>query len=80
MIERRAFPRRRVFKGAMIAFGQSTSVNCIVRNISLGGACLELDCAIGIPRAFTLVMTADRTRHPSRIIWASGKRLGIAFQ
>lgn len=79
MVERRRFPRHRVFKGASIAFGRSAAISCTVRNLSEGGACLDVECPIGIPDDFALVMDADRSVRRSRIVWTSARRLGVAF-
>jgi len=79
MVERRRFPRHRVFKGATIAFDHSAGISCTVRNWSEGGACLDVECPIGIPSEFVLVIDADRSVKHSRIIWKSAHRLGVAF-
>ena len=39
MVEKRMTPRTRVLKGAVISFRQlGTTIDCTVRNLSLGGA------------------------------------------
>lgn len=78
--ERRKSLRRRVLKGATIAFDPAGGIRCTVRNLSAGGACLELDHTTGIPRQFVLVMDADRTSFASRVIWTGPYHIGVAFQ
>jgi hypothetical protein len=54
----------------------------MVRNLSAGGACLELDCSVGIPREFVLVLVldSDRSSFASRIVWTGPHHLGVAFR
>lgn len=78
--ERRKTPRRRVLKGATISFNRAGGITCMVRNLSAGGACLELECAVGIPREFVLVLDSDRSSFASRIVWTGPHHIGVAFQ
>lgn len=78
--ERRKTPRRRVLKGATISFNRAAGISCMVRNLSAGGACLELECPVGIPREFVLVLDTDRAHFDSRIVWIGPHHIGIAFQ
>jgi hypothetical protein len=78
--ERRKTLRRRVLKGATIAFDRTSGIRCMVRNLSAGGACLELDCSVGIPREFVLVLDSDRSSFASRIVWTGPHHLGVAFR
>lgn len=79
-VERRKTPRRRVLKGATISFNQTGGISCMVRNLSAGGACLELEYPVGIPREFVLVMDSDHSRFDSRVIWTGSHHIGVAFQ
>src|SRR6202007_1787021 len=42
MIENRASPRVRTLKGGSTIFGVASTVDCVVRNLSETGACLEV--------------------------------------
>ncbi len=79
MNERRVFPRQRVLKGARISFNHSGTITCMVRNVSEGGACLDLECAAGIPQNFTLTFDSDKIARPSRVVWKKADRLGVSF-
>lgn len=76
--DRRRTPRHRVFKGALIAF-QGRSVSCTVRNMSDGGAGLELDGSQTVPPSFTLVLETDRVIRRCEMIWRTERRAGVAF-
>ena len=77
-IERRHYPRRRVFKGAHILFDDA-DVDSTVRGLSIAGATLELATTLNIPTDFTLIIPDDAFVGPCRVIWRKDKRLGIAF-
>jgi hypothetical protein len=77
--ELRASPRHRVFKGAVIVFNAGRSTfNCIMRDLSLGGAKLQIESPRGIPDTFDL-LTPDTPRRPCRVAWRNGLSVGIAF-
>jgi len=60
MSERRKTSRHRILKVGLIALKNGGAISCTVRNISLGGACLEVANPIGIPDDFTLVIESDQ--------------------
>jgi hypothetical protein len=78
--EMRASPRHRTLKGAVIVFnsGRST-LNCIMRNQSDGGAKLQFPTLLGVPTEFDLVVS-DLPRTHCRVAWRDGHSLGVAFQ
>ncbi|MBO6720158.1 MAG: PilZ domain-containing protein [Enhydrobacter sp.] len=76
--ERRDAPRRRTLFSGKIIFNQQSSVfNCIVRNISDAGACLEIDSPVGIPDQFELLVEDAGIKADYRVIWRRGKRIGV---
>jgi hypothetical protein len=79
MYQHRASARQRTLKFATIAIARGADVDCIVRDISDTGACLEIDSPIGIPNDFTLVINKDGARRPCRIAWRSELRIGVRF-
>ena len=77
---RRSERRRRVYKRARIVFDNGYAVfDCIVRNLSGGGAMLEVETPLGVPRAFRIVMSHDAKGRPCRVVWRTEKRMGVAF-
>jgi hypothetical protein len=80
MDERRKFPRHRVLKGATIAFDHCTGVSCMVRNLSDGGACIEMACVVGVPQNFMLVIDSDKGSRKSRVVWKTERRIGVSFR
>jgi hypothetical protein len=81
MLEQRKHPRHRTLKAGRIVFNHRFSViDCTVRNLSDGGACLELASSVGIPESFDLTIEPDRGTRPCRVAWKSENRIGVAFQ
>lgn len=79
-MERRRQPRTRTLKGAKILFNDHRSViDCTVRNISVGGACLQVASVLGVPDRFDM-MFEDRTIRPCRTVWRRERHVGVIFQ
>jgi hypothetical protein len=79
MDERRTAPRHRVLKHGTLAFGAGGTVDCMVRNISSGGARLDLANPFRLPQSFTLVIETDHLIRRCRPVWCSDTRIGVAF-
>jgi hypothetical protein len=79
MIEKRRAQRFRVLKGATIAFN-GNDVACTVRNISDGGAALDFASTLNVPPSFTLVIASSQFARRCRPVWATEKRVGVAFE
>jgi hypothetical protein len=80
MIEKRASPRHRVLKQGTISFRGGGGIDCMVRNISTGGARVDIANPVGLPPFFTLVIAADRFMRDCRAVWSSDRRIGVAFE
>ena len=78
MIERRAAPRQRVFKGGFIAF-EGIQIDCIVRNISQNGALIDFNADFELPTDFRLTIASDRLIRKCRPVWSKEKKVGVAF-
>jgi len=78
MNDRRISKRRRVLKAGKVVF-DTTSVDCVVRDLSDSGAGVQVDSPFGIPHEFSLTILADHSNRACRVVWRKQKRLGIAF-
>jgi PilZ domain len=79
MEERRQFPRHIAMKSGRIRFhGTVGCVDCVVRDISAGGAQLELPAVSGIPSEFRLALDGTPVRD-CFVKWRTPQRLGVAF-
>ena len=79
MPEQRMSPRRRVLKGAKIAFeGGSAVIDCLVRNLSETGAALQVESPVGIPAEFELILGNNQAHH-CRVVWRKKASIGVKF-
>jgi PilZ domain len=79
MIELRKSERHRVLKGGRIVFnGGRSTVNCVMRNVSKGGAQLNVPSLVGVPENFLLKMS-DRTSHNCTVAWRRPEAIGVQF-
>ena len=66
-MERRHIGRTRVFKGGKILNGNAFRLDCVVRNLSNDGACIEVASTVSVPDEFELSFDSSRTvRRPPR--------------
>lgn len=79
MIEKRAVPRHRVLKQGTISF-EGGGIDCVVRNISISGARLDVATPVGLPKSFTLVIAANHFTRHCRAVWSADLRVGVAFE
>ena len=79
MIENRKSQRHKVFKAATIEFNRAGGISCIVRNLSDGGACLEVASPFGIPADFDLHIVGNSAGQHCHTVWRTDKRIGVAF-
>lgn len=75
--ERRQTRRQRTYKGGSISFNRAAGINCIVRNISKIGACVEVESPFGIPDEFTLIIKPEYLKRECRVVWRMAKRIGV---
>lgn len=78
-MERRSEPRQRTFLGASIARDRAPDVDCIVRNMSRAGACLELQGPAVLPDEFSLLIRPAGVRRACRLVWQKAQRSGVRF-
>jgi PilZ domain len=78
MGDKRHSQRQHVLKAGTISFDGS-GIDCLVRNMSVGGANLEVESQIGIPSSFDLVINVERSNHHCHVVWRKARRIGIAF-
>jgi len=75
-------PRRPLHKhtGWMTIDDGVTKHECMVLDVSPGGARIVSDIAIDVRDRFGLALVADRPKHqPCEVVWRRGKTYGIKF-
>jgi hypothetical protein len=64
---------------ATIVFdGGNGRMDCLIRNLSEGGAKVEVASARNVPATFDLMVPGHRTQH-CRVAWRALRELGIQF-
>ena len=80
MPERRSMQRGRSLLGGKIVFNAGRSItNCTVRNLTVDGACVEVESLVGIPDHFHLIIAGESEPRPCRIAWQGTNRIGLSF-
>jgi hypothetical protein len=81
MQDRRQTVRDKVLFGGMAEIGQrGTTTDCVVRNISDRGACIELDPATRLPDEVNLAVARKGRSYLAQIIWRQADKVGLAFR
>ena len=60
-------------------YGQS-SIDCVVRRMSDHGATVSVESPVGIPRQFQLLIPHEGPPRACKLVWQSGKELGLEFE
>jgi PilZ domain len=76
--ERRVAPRKQVLMAATIEFAGDT-ISCVVCNMSISGAALDVPMSVGIPEKFMLVFKTGNAPIPCHVVWREDKRIGVTF-
>jgi hypothetical protein len=79
MVETRRAPRFKVSKPARIG-GEQNAARCIIRDLSITGAALEVESQADAPDKFTLTVPEDDLALSARVVWRRRYRIGIAFE
>jgi diguanylate cyclase (GGDEF)-like protein len=80
MRDRRAESRHRMLKEATILFNERRStIDCVVRNLSEGGACLEVASPAGVPKEFELLIEGETTSRHCVSAWQIENKIGVEF-
>ena len=76
--EHRSGVRERTLKAGAILSDRAAAIDCLVRNISESGVCLEVESPAEVPENFTLVIGHDPKRS-CQVAWRSQRWIGAYF-
>ncbi|WP_283810709.1 PilZ domain-containing protein [Bradyrhizobium sp. S69] len=77
-MERRSAPRKPVLMSGVIKFAEIT-VNCLISDMSISGASIEVSNPQDIPERFSVLFKGDDTPLACRVVWRRADRVGVAF-
>ena len=81
MLDRRQSPRDKVIYGGVAEINErGSTMDCVVRNVSEGGACVEFDQAANIPEELKLTIARKGRSFLAKMIWRQANRVGLAFR
>ena len=80
MDERRREHRRKSLLGGTISFARRhVAMDCVVRNISEGGALIVFPHAAITPREFSLTLRQRGQTHAAKVVWRGHDRTGVTL-
>ena len=81
MQDRRHGARDKVFMGGVAEINDTGStMDCVVRNFSDRGACVELESAAKLPDQMRVTIARKGRSYLARMIWRQANRVGLAFR
>lgn len=63
--------------GRIVVDGKAPSIECSIVDISAGGACLDVDSTVTLPKRFEFF--SGGTKKKCNLVWRNGRRLGVTF-
>lgn len=79
--ERRKHQRRPVRYPAWISSGTEIHADCVLADISEGGARIKVKEEVGVPDHFILLFNPQGTpKRPCRVVWRREGHLGLQFE
>jgi hypothetical protein len=81
VLNRRQSQRDKVLYGGVAEINErGSTMDCVVRNISEGGACVEFDQAAKLPEEMNLTIPRKGRSFLAKMIWRQANRVGLAFR
>ena len=81
MLDRRRTIRDKVLYGGVADINErGSTLDCTVRNISDGGACVEFGDAARVPEEMKLTIARKGRSFLARLIWRQANKVGLAFR
>jgi hypothetical protein len=81
MQDRRESVRDKVFLGGVAEISQrGSTLDCVVRNFSDNGACVEFNSPAKLPDEMNLTIVRKGRSYLGRMIWRQANRVGLAFR
>lgn len=81
MQDRRQTARDKVLYGGVAEINErGSTMDCIVRNISEQGACVEFESTTRLPEKINLTVARKGRSYLTRLIWRQANKVGLAFR
>jgi hypothetical protein len=81
MLDRRQSVRDKVLYGGVAEINErGSTMDCVVRNFSDHGACVEIDSTTELPAQMNLTVARKGRSFLARLIWRQANKVGLAFR
>jgi PilZ domain len=81
MLDRRQSARDKVIYGGVAEINErGSTMDCVVRNISEQGACVEFDSTAKLPEQMSLTIARKGRSFLAKLIWRQANKVGLAFR
>jgi PilZ domain len=81
MQDRRERVRDKVFLGGVAEINdRGSTMDCVVRNFSETGACVEFDSSARLPEKLHITIAQKGRAFVAEMIWRQANRVGLAFR
>ena len=81
MLDRRQSVRDRVIFGSVASINErGSTMDCVVRNMSEGGLCVEFDETAKLPDEMRVTVVQKGCSFFARTMWRRAGRVGLAFR
>jgi hypothetical protein len=81
MQDRRRSVRDKVLLGGVAEISEiGTTMDCVVRNFSDNGACVEFNGQANLPEQISLTIKRKGRCYIAKMIWRHANRVGLAFR
>jgi PilZ domain len=81
MLDRRQSARDRMILGSVAMINErGSTMDCVVRNMSKGGACVEFEQTAKLPDEMRVSIVQKNCSFFAKTIWRRGGRVGLAFR
>jgi hypothetical protein len=81
MQDRRQLARDKVLLGGVAEISEiGATVDCVVRNLSENGACVEVNAQANLPGKINLTIKRKGRSYLAQMIWRRANKVGLAFR
>ncbi len=78
--EKREVPRQRTYLGGRVVQDDGISFACVIRNVSVTGAMIEVPQMMVLPDTWTLIDMKNAVAHRVCVSWRQETRLGVRIE
>lgn len=81
MLNRRQYVRDKMILGSVASINErGSTMDCVVRNMSEGGACVEFEVTAKLPEEMRVTIAQKNCSFFARTMWRHAGKVGLAFR